>query len=267
MRTVALALVALVPSMAAYAADGPGMRVSDALTADELGPCDRNSNGSSLDRITACTDLLKIGRTGAEVYVARAAAYSDAGDRAAAIADLDVAILVSPDDAAAYAMRGALYLKDEAFRDGLVDLDRALDLAPSDEEALRTRAFAWDELGNLPAAIADYTALIALSGDDSYRYFRGFAFLRRGETAQAVADFDAMLTSSSPTLSAWGYRGRGFVHEQAGEMEAAVADYTQALARDPSDDRAFAGRCRAAAALSGAAPASCPAALTRAATR
>jgi tetratricopeptide (TPR) repeat protein len=250
MRTVALALVALVLPMAAHAADGPGMHVSAALTADELGPCGRNSNGSSLDRITACTDLLKIGRTGAEIYVARAAAYSDAGDRAAAIADLDVAILASPDDAAAYAMRGALYLKDEAFRDGLVDLDRALDLAPGDEEALRTRAFAWDELGNLPAAIADYTALVALSGDDSYRYFRGFAFLKRGETAQA-----------------WGYRGRGFVHEQAGEMEAAVADYTQALARDPSDDRAFAGRCRAAAALSGAAPAGCPAALTRAATR
>jgi tetratricopeptide (TPR) repeat protein len=165
MRALALSLVAVfLPVAAALAAGGP---VSASCNAGDDTPVP--------DRVSACSALIRSGQAGYDVYVLRAAAYADGGDRAAAIADLSAAILLRPDSAAAYATRGTLYLKDESFRDGLVDLDRSLELDPKDEAALRTRAFAWDELGNYPSAIADYTALLALSGDASYRYFRGSA--------------------------------------------------------------------------------------------
>jgi tetratricopeptide (TPR) repeat protein len=254
MRAAALALVALcLPVAATLAAEGPGSlgpaNSPVPMNTGELGPCAAESGAASFDRIAACTDLIRIGKVRYEVYVARASAYADSGDPAAAVADLTVAIKLQPDAAAAYAMRGALYLKDEAFRDGLVDLDTALTLSPGDEEALRARAFVWDGLGAYPAAIADYTALLALTHDDSYRYFRGFAYARHGEPGRAVIDFEAILNAPSPTLAAWGYRGRGLVREEAGALDAALADYTAALSLDPSDDRAYAGRCRMAAAL------------------
>jgi tetratricopeptide (TPR) repeat protein len=233
----------------------------------ELGPCAAESGAATFDRIAACTDLVRIGRAGYAVYVARASAYAESGDRAAAVADLNAAITLRPDRAVPYAMRGALYLKDEAFRDGLVDLDRALVLDPGDEEALRTRAFAWDKLRAYPAAIEDYTALLALTKDDGYRYFRGFAYFHHGETAEALADFEAILTSQAPTVAAWGYRGRAAVREQAGAFADALADYTAALALDPSDDRAFLGRCRVAAAMGGHTSPGCAAASATAATR
>lgn len=254
MRAAALALVALfLPIAAATAADGSGglgpQEVASQTDGGELGPCAADSGAATFERIAACTDLVRIGRASYAVYAARASAYADSGDRAAAVADLTAAIKLRPDGAAAYAMRGTLYLKDEAFRDGLADLDRALVLAPDDEDALRTRAFAWDELRAYPAAIADYTALLALTEDDSYRYFHGFAYFHHGEPAQALADFEAILTSRVPTVAAWGYRGRATVREEAGAYAGALSDYTAALALDPSDDRAFRGRCRVAAAM------------------
>jgi len=161
MRAVAPVLAVLLPPMAALAADGrPGnfgpapARDAD-LSAASLGACDPGSGAASFDRISACTDRIRASGPSAELYIARASAYADSGDRAAAIADLSAAILFDPDAAAAYALRGSLHLKDEAFRDGLVDLDRALVLVPNDEQTLRTRAFAWDALRAYPAAIAD----------------------------------------------------------------------------------------------------------------
>ena len=254
MRAAALALAAVcLPVAAALAADGPGtLGHGSASPQDrvELGPRAADSGATTFDRIAACSDLVRIGKADYAVYVARASAYVDSGNRPAAVTDLTAAILLRPDQADAYAMRGSLYLKDEAFRDGLVDLDRALVLDPKDEAALRTRAFAWDELGAYPSAIADYTTLLALSGDASYRYFRGFAYFRAGRSGDAVADFEAIIgEASSPTLAAWGYRGRGSVRERAGDLEAALADYDAALARDPFDDRAYLGRCRVEALL------------------
>src|SRR5665213_4502830 len=119
MRAVALALAALVLPVAAFAADGPGSLGS----APGLGACDPGSGAASFDRIATCTDRIRSSGESAALYIARASAYADSGDRPAAIADLSAAILFNPDAAAAYALRGSLYPKDEAFRDGLVDLD------------------------------------------------------------------------------------------------------------------------------------------------
>lgn len=273
MRAVALVLTMFIAPVAAFADDGPGNLGPDIAPvaasaagspAVAPGTCNPASGAASFDRVAACSDLIRHGAASAALYVARVSAYADSGDRPAAIADLSAAILLNPDAASAYALRGSLYLKDEAFRDGLVDLDRALALAPNDEETLRTRAFAWDELGAYPAAITDYSALLFLSGDATYRYFRGSAYLKHGERGAAVADFEAIMTASSPMLAAWGYRGRGLAREQAGEFAEALADYSAALKLDPSDDRAYAGRCRVAAAMDGRSN-GCPAALKSAA--
>jgi len=241
MRAICLALGALLLVSTAHA---------NGTSADA---CSGSVSPPAGERIVACGDLIRSGGSVYDAYVARAAAYVDAGNADAAVADLTAAIALSPDKAAAYSARGAIYLKQEEFRDGLVDLDRALTIAPDDEDTLRTRAFAWDTLGNYPAAIGDYSTLLTLTGDPGYRYFRGFAYLRHDDDDAALADFEAIIGSDSPTLSAWGYRGRGQVHEKRGELAAALADYNAALVADPDDDRAYAGRCRVESALGQAA--------------
>ena len=241
MRAICLALGALFLASTAHA---------NGTSADA---CSGSVSPPAGERIVACGDLIRSGGSIYDAYVARAAAYVDAGNAGAAVADLTAAIELSPDKAAAYSARGAIYLKQEEFRDGLVDLDRALTIAPDDEDTLRARAFAWDSLGNYPAAIADYSTLLTLTGDPSYRYFRGFAYLRHDEDDATLADFQAIITSASPMLSGWGYRGRGQLHEKRGELAAAIGDYTAALAADPDDDRAYAARCRVEAAMGSAA--------------
>jgi len=241
MRVLALALGALFLSTAAYADP-----VSSAA-------CLASPQSPAGARVVACGDVIRSGTSLYAALVARAAAYEEEGAGPDAIADLSAAVAIDPDRADAYAARGRIYLKQEEFRDGLVDLDRALTIAPDDEDTLRTRAFAWDTLGNYPAAIGDYSTLLTLTGDPGYRYFRGFAYLRHDDDDAALADFEAIIGSDSPTLSAWGYRGRGQVHEKRGELAAALADYDAALAADPDDDRAYAGRCRVESALGQAA--------------
>jgi tetratricopeptide (TPR) repeat protein len=254
MRVLFLALAVVLACGQARAADP----ADGACTADPI--------ASAGERILACTDLIRAGASLYDAYMERAAAYADSGDRAAAETDLSAAIALSPDRAAAYSARGVLYLKDEAFRDGLVDLDRALTLAPDDEATLRARAFAWDELGNFPAAIADYDRLLTLTADPGYRYFRGFAYFSSGDDAAALADFATIAGAASPTLSAWGLRGEGAVHERQGDLSLALGDYGAALAADPSDDRAFAGRCRVETEL-GQPGGGCAAVVTQAAVR
>jgi len=68
-------------------------------------------------------------------------------------------------------------------------------------------------------------------------------------------------------LAALGYHGRALAREQAGAYAEAIAEYTAALEFDPSDDRAFTGRCRVEAAMGNYPQPGCSTASIRGITR
>lgn len=99
--------------------------------------------------------------------------------------------------------------------------------------AIFERANNFVRLGNLPAAIADYTQVIAHLPDFAPAYFNR-AFARQHGNADlpgALADYDRALALRPDFPEA--YANRAIAHQQNGDLPAAIADYTAALRLQP----------------------------------
>jgi tetratricopeptide (TPR) repeat protein len=78
------------------------------------------------------------------------------GEHRRAIADLDRAIDLDPQYAAAYHNRGIAYKKLGEYRRAIADYDRAIELNPQYTDAYYSRGLAHKEIGNRQQAIADF---------------------------------------------------------------------------------------------------------------
>ena len=104
-------------------------------------------------------------------------------------------------------------------------------------------------LGDLRAAIADYSAALQMAPPDAWTLLlRGNVRALSGDLAAAVADYGAALQLDPANVVA--STRRGDAHQAAGDLEAAVADYTAAITRDPRHSLAYLGRADAYATAS-----------------
>lgn len=85
-----------------------------------------------------------------------------------------------------------------------------------------------------PAAVEEYSRVIALSSFESDIYFRrGVALFKSGREIEAVADFDRAILINPRQVQALSYRG--LCHERKGEFVAALKDHAEAVAANPKD--------------------------------
>lgn len=98
-----------------------------------------------------------------------------------------------------------------------------------DAQSAADRAF---EDGDYPRALTLYSERTALEPDNAYA-LRGVAqsLLQLGRADEALAAFAAAI-SADPEFGG-AYANRGILHDRMGAYEAAIADYTRALALDP----------------------------------
>ena len=79
----------------------------------------------------------------------------------------------------------------------IADLNGAIELRPDDAEAYRTRGVAYAEKGEYDLAIADLNKAIELKPDYIEAYFlRGLVHGMRGEKENAIKDFERFLELS-----------------------------------------------------------------------
>jgi tetratricopeptide (TPR) repeat protein len=101
-------------------------------------------------------------------------------------------------------------------------------------------------LGEYQNAVADYNQLLQLQPHDYRAYYnRGLAQVALGEKVAALADYNQSLqyTPSSSTLQrADILNDRGVVYLQLQEPQHAIADFTQAIALNENDARAYFNR-------------------------
>ena len=108
---------------------------------------------------------------------------------------------------------------------------RVLELEPTNATAFGRRASAYERLGELSLALADYSCQIKLAPDKCGALFnRARVHGSAGNTEQALADY-AELEARFPDENP--YSNRGLLFDRLGRSEEALADFTRAIEREP----------------------------------
>jgi tetratricopeptide (TPR) repeat protein len=146
----------------------------------DIARCEGTDRPMSLQtRINACTTLIESGSVTelrlARMFILRAAAHDEAGDRPRAIADLTQAIALNPQDVSSLQHRGTLYFESGDFDSAIRDYDRIVDLSLTrlttlyaviaKADALLARSTARAANGDAEAAAADIEAAQVINAD------------------------------------------------------------------------------------------------------
>jgi predicted aspartyl protease/tetratricopeptide (TPR) repeat protein len=212
-------------------------------------------------------------------YARRGAGKASRHDYAAALADLDRACAMAPDQADYFVRRGVVHQALRQGREALEDFDAALRLQPSQSEALLRRASLRDPTSGREAALADLKTLNAtLPAQAPERLPMARLYERFAEPREAIAqathwaatretdiDFAAVLSWRCALRAQLGVEldqaladcdravdadgkdtdfreNRGLLRLKRGEADLALADFEKALALKPDAPWALYGR-------------------------
>ncbi len=192
-----------------------------------------SADHSDLDRAIADFDAALARRADfADAYLNRGIVYYERkgdGDLAAALADLDRAVELAPDSPRAYYNR-ALARQRAGRADWPADLEAALALQP--DYAAAFNAYCWGHaLSAQPADALPYCDRALELGDPGSVYDgRGIALARTGQTADAVAAFESyLLWLRALPPQAYGHFRGPQVEEWIGELEAGRDPFAESV--------------------------------------
>lgn len=164
------------------------------------------------------------------ISLALAEAYIKTYKYSSAEKELNTALKALPDEPEGYFWRGRIRhnqgLLDEAVSYYSKALNRDGDFVP----ALRYRAAAFKEMGDLPSAAEDYTRLLVLAPEAMFYNRRGLAYEEMKEWDKALADYDKTI-ELAPKWSI-GYNNRGYVYLKQKKYAAAREDFETAVKLD-----------------------------------
>src|ERR1041384_7702034 len=219
--------------------------------------------------IEYCTRAIKSGelsnRAYGTAYYNRAIAYGRKGNLEKALADLSEAIRYEairpePDSwrSVTFTSRGVVYAVLRRFDPALADFDEALLLDPTRADIYVHRGQIWLAKRDADRAIAAFTeALRRDIGDRSFysgvgmtlrdqrrsrdrtthdsvaRLGLGQAYLIKGNAAMAMVEFDnaIRINPANPVF----FAQRGFTRQERGDLDGAIADYSEVLRLNPKD--------------------------------
>ncbi len=196
-------------------------------------------------RVQYCTRVIQAGELPREnlayAYFARGAAYNDKKDYELAIQDFTEAIrirLKAKDMPAAFFARGGAYKDKKDYDRAIQDYTEAIRLDPTQVDFFMCRGIAYHHKGDYDQAIQDYTEWLRLKpGDASAFLQRGLAHHSKGDDNRAIQDFTEATRVTSKE-AAWGYRNRGTIRFEQGQLQDAGRDLAKAIEIDPTDHHA-----------------------------
>ena len=154
----------------------------------------------------------------------RGRSLSMLGRAEAALTELDAAIALAPNIAEAWLDRSVIHLDRSDWPAAETDASQALALNDALARAWRTRGIARYKLGSLVPAAADLDrALDQEPNDPVSHYWYGMARRDAGDNRAAVAYFDAAIRLNDRYTEA--YVARGKAHSNLGDMAAARSDW------------------------------------------
>jgi Flp pilus assembly protein TadD len=137
---------------------------------------------------------------------------------------------------------GLLFLHNDNYAAKAVAyLDRAIAIAPNDAELYNLRGIAWSKLNESSRAEADWRKVAELSpGDPEPLMNRGVNFLRQGSLDQAIEALQGVLTIAPDHATA--HSNLGSALERRGELDRAIEHYDRAIVLVPKYSKAFSNR-------------------------
>lgn len=168
---------------------------------------------------------------------ARARLHEIMGKPNLAIADLDEALKLAPDDITARMQRARLHLTAKDLPYGQADLDAALKGQPATSDQLMEVAGLLQDQGYYREALPYYDRWIASHTDDKRlsRALNSRCWVRAiwgQELNLALADCEASLRLARRNPST--LDSRGLVRLKMGQIDAAIDDYDDAIRMDPT---------------------------------
>ncbi len=175
-------------------------------------------------------------------YISRSYAYVKKRDYDRAIADASKYIELSPKDSGAYNARAYVYKYKGDYERALSDVNKAIELKPNGGTYYDSRGEFYLDLKEYDKAIVDLTKAIELSSGnpifiETYQK-RAKAYDAKGETAKAAAD-RAKAAELEKAKEAAYYSQRGYINQEKGDYDRALADLTKAIELAPQDSRAY----------------------------
>ncbi len=120
----------------------------------------------------------------------RSSIHGRAGRDEAAIADLDRALEIEPNNTFALMKRGSTFLEQGKFSRAVQDYRRALEIDPTMIEAYYGRALAYGQMDEHARSIEDYNRISSLDPDFSAAYFnRALAYELLGDMDRATREY------------------------------------------------------------------------------
>lgn len=161
------------------------------------------------------------------------------------LAVLAVGLWISPGDPEAKAMKGERLFAEKSYEQAIDLLTQALESGALDENRTRmiynTRGCAWNKLGDLDKAMADYDQAIELDPYYALAHFnRGDLWNRKHEFDRAIEDFNRAIELDSDLNVV--YNERGIALMRKGRLDSAVADFSKAIELDKYAARSYNNR-------------------------
>jgi len=232
---------------------------------DALNKGDLNTAVAMFSRAIDSHGLPRAGLESA--YVERATAYAGQHKYDLALADLDFAQTISPDDPDARGLRGQIpatgeldqasaahrgaALYDRGDYDGAIAaFERSLSLNPNDEYSLYERGLTWLAKADYNRALNDFNAVLKLQPNTwGALDERGDAYRGKGQYDLAIADYNDAIRLYPNGASIFFDRGQAYAFKRDSGL--AIADFDKALQMQPNVEAYLYARCmiRAAAAV------------------
>ena len=182
------------------------------------------------ERLAACVEFLKHGRT-APALVATASACMEVNDFTAAARDLDEAIALAPEWAAAHYERGKLWLRQDDMVKASASFQTAADLLPGFAPAWANLGGTLGELDKPKEALDAFERALALD-PSSPQALNNIGVVRRelGRLAESESAFRQVI-QLTPGM-AFGHYNLGHTLFLQGRFQAALSAYAEGQARD-----------------------------------
>ncbi len=160
-----------------------------------------------------------------------------------ALADLNEALRLNPNNVWSLARRGFHFLSQRDFARAAADFNKSISLNSAYEYAWRGRGAMYYQQQQYDQAINDLTEAIRLDGTSAQAYYlRGLAEFDKNLYAAAARDFSEYHRLNPSDLA--GLRLRGNSYALANQFDQAVADFSEVLRISPRDQFALALRAR-----------------------